>query len=86
MRWRRFDEQPLGFLDDVIDFLIWLKRYPRERELRRRKRLGLCYYCGYNVKGTEGRCPECGRYPIFRKDEPPDWPEITLDERRGEGE
>jgi hypothetical protein len=72
-------DRPLGPIDDLIDLIIWLKRYPRRRELRRRKRLGLCYHCGYDAQGTADRCPECGRYPVFRKDAPEDWPQITLD-------
>ena len=61
-----------------IDLLIWLWRLPRRRRLARRRQRGLCYYCGYDVHGTEGRCPECGRYPIFRRGGPPDWPDIVL--------
>ncbi len=38
-------------------FLLSFGPYRR----RKRKKLGLCVKCGYNLKGlTEQRCPECG--------------------------
>jgi len=72
--------------DGLVEALIWLGRYPRERELARRKRLGLCRYCGYDVSGTMERCPECGRYPVYRKTStPPNWPDIYVEDRASGG-
>jgi len=31
------------------------------RRARRRKQLGLCPECGYDLRASLGRCPECGR-------------------------
>lgn len=38
-----------------------LPQHRREVEQQRRKQQGLCLHCGYDLRGSHDRCPECGK-------------------------
>lgn len=44
----------------MIGFVVLQGVLPGERRAGR-LRAGLCVHCGYDLRGTRGRCPECGR-------------------------
>jgi hypothetical protein len=46
---------PVGI---VFLLVVWQVRW---NENRRRSRIGLCEGCGYDLRASPERCPECGR-------------------------
>ncbi len=50
----------IGGLADLVLRVIPARR--REVERQRRKQQGLCLHCGYDLRGSKNRCPECGTH------------------------
>jgi hypothetical protein len=48
----------LACLFGIVALAAWL--LPRSEESEQR---GLCATCGYDLRATPGRCPECGAVP-----------------------
>ena len=51
---------PLWLLAIVFGIWPWMRWRARRRK-RRRLAVGLCPRCGYDLRATPDRCPECGR-------------------------
>ena len=56
-------------LTTVFAAPIWFRLVRREMRRRRRMRRGSCLNCGYDLRATPQRCPECGTVPA--KSAPP---------------
>jgi len=54
---------PLTLLGTGTFSAITLKR---RLAIRHRKQLGLCLHCGYDLRATPDRCPECGAVPAAK--------------------
>ena len=51
---------PLWPLTMALGLLLWYLWLNPSRQQRKRVRLGLCLRCGYDLRGSTARCPECG--------------------------
>jgi hypothetical protein len=58
--WRRGVWVPLSWVAVTTGILPALRLTWRLRARRRLARAGLCPRCGYDLRATPGRCPECG--------------------------
>lgn len=47
--------------------MLWLILYARRCARARRRSAGICLSCGYDLRATPGRCPECGAVPAEAK-------------------
>ncbi len=43
----------------LFTLILWASSVPLRRRSKRKK-LGLCLKCGYDLRGSKDRCPECG--------------------------
>ncbi len=43
----------------ICGLILWFLHNPASRR-RKRKKLGLCIACAYDLRGSSERCPECG--------------------------
>ncbi len=51
---------PLWIPTILLALVLCLTRPFHHRRRRKRKKLGLCLKCGYDLRGSKDRCPECG--------------------------
>src|SRR5206468_2162214 len=53
---------PIGFLGIcvVAERLIGMRSRARDRRIQFRRARNLCIHCGYDLRESQGRCPECG--------------------------
>ena len=63
VRWTLFQSIGLPLIVPLVLPAVWLlRRHRRQRRLGS----GLCPACGYDLRATPGRCPECGTTPAAR--------------------
>lgn len=57
-RGRRDLAMPIYIITLLFAIVFYFSYLPRRRK---RKKLGLCITCGYDLRGSMGTCPECGQ-------------------------
>ena len=69
---------PLWVAIAVFGYATWRLRFAPANLLRRRRKLGLCLRCGYDLRASKDRCPECGspfdNTKLQQYDLRPGWP------------
>ena len=51
---------PIWFTTLIFGTMFWLCHPLHYHRRRKRKKLGLCVKCGYDLRASKDRCPECG--------------------------
>ena len=51
---------PLWIPTVFFGMVFYFSYSPLLRRRRKRKKLGLCVNCGYDLRASKDRCPECG--------------------------